>query len=75
MYLKSKFIISQKLFETKVFKILYIRDYYKKIIYDIIKSKADLKALDYYNILEEIIIDLEQNFNNFDKKEKANANL
>ena len=43
----------------KVLKILYIRDYCKKIVYNIIKSKIDLKAMNYYNISKEIIIDLE----------------
>ena len=40
-------------------KILYIRDYYKKIVYDIINSKANLKVVNYYNIAEKIITNLE----------------
>lgn len=67
--------MSQELFEIEVLKILYIRDHCKEIVYDIIKSRANLKAADYYDIAKEIIINLEQNFDNFNKKDKANVDL
>ena len=59
IYLKSKFIISWELFKTKIIKILYIRDYYKETIYNIIKARANLDNLDYYIIVDEIITNLE----------------
>ena len=52
-------MMSWELFETKVFKILYIRDYYKNVIYNIIKAKADLDVVDYYITMKEVILDLE----------------
>ena len=52
-------MISWELFETEVFKILYIRDHYKETVYDIIKSRADLSTADPYLTLDEIIADLE----------------
>ena len=51
--------MSWELFETEVAKILYIRDYCKDIVYNIIKTKADLDAADHYLSAEEVITDLE----------------
>ena len=58
MHLKSKFIISWELFEIKIAKILYIRDYCKETIYDIIKARVDLNNLNYYIIVDKIITNL-----------------
>ena len=51
--------MSWELFEIEVSKILYIRDYCKETVYDIIKSRADLSIADPYLTLDEIIADLE----------------
>ena len=59
MHLKSKFMISWDLFETEIYKILYIRDYCKDTVYDIIKSKADLDSADHYLTSDEMILDLD----------------
>ena len=67
--------MSQELFKTEVSKILYIRDHYKNTAYDIIKSRADLDSADPYLTASEIINDLEQNFGDFDKEGKADAEL
>ena len=52
-------MISWELFKTEIAKILYIRDYYKETIYNIIKVRADLNNLDYYVIANKVIADLE----------------
>ena len=39
------------------------------------KSKTNLNVLNYYTIIEKMITNLNQNFNNFNKKEKANIKL
>ena len=75
IYLKLKFIISWELFNTKITKILYIRDYCKETIYNIIKDKVNLDAIDYYLTIKEIIVELEVNFDNFNKEEKADIEL
>ena len=74
-HLKSKFMMSWELFETEVSKILYIRDHCKDTAYDIIKSRADLDSADPYLTASEMINDLEQNFGDFDKEGKADAEL
>lgn len=60
MYLQSKFMQSWELFETEVSKILYIRDYCKDVVYNIIKARANLDHAEHYTIADEIIIDLER---------------
>ena len=70
IYLESKFIQNWELFEIEIFKILYIRDYCKKITYNVIKIKTNLKNLDYYIITDNIIQNLKNIFDNFDKKNK-----
>ena len=55
MYLKFKFIMSWELFDTKILKIVYIRDHYKEIIYDIIKDRADLNVLRHYDTIKKMI--------------------
>ena len=67
--------MSWELFKTEVFKILYIRDYYKETIYNIIKIKIDLDIRDYYIITNKIIVDLKAQFENIDKEAKADAKL
>ena len=55
MYLKFKFMQSFKLFEIKTLKILYIRNYCKNTIYDIIKVKINLKNSEHYVLANNII--------------------
>ena len=74
-HLKSKFMMSWELFETEVSKILYIRDHCKDTAYDIIKSRVDLDSADPYLTASKMINDLEQNFGDFDKEGKADAEL
>ena len=38
---ESKFRINYELFETELSKFLYIRDHYKDVAFNIIKSRAD----------------------------------
>ena len=44
-------------------------------MYDIIKSRADLDSADPYLIASKIINNLEQNFGDFDKEGKIDAEL
>ena len=67
--------MSWELFETKIMKILYIRDHYKDIVYNIIKVKTDLDTVDHYITINKVIIDLKQQFGDIDKKGKADINL
>ena len=75
MHLESKFQISYDLFETKVSKILYIRDHYKDIAFNTIKTRADMKNPEYYTLAEEILEDLDNMFGDYDKISKADAEL
>ena len=50
--------MSWELFKTEITKILYIRDHYKDIAYDIIKARADLNIIDYYDTANKVIINL-----------------
>lgn len=75
MHLQSKFTMSWELFETEVSKILYIRDHCKETAWDIIKGRANLDLPGCYQRAEEMILDLEQNFGDFDKEGKADAEL
>lgn len=75
MHLNSKFMMSWELFETELSKIVYIRDHCKTTAYDIIKGRADLNVAGHYDTADEMIFDLEQNFGDFDKEGKAEAEL
>ncbi len=75
MHLKSKFMMSWELFDTEISKIVYIRDHCKDTAYDIVKGRADLDIPGHYDTAEEMVQDLEQNFGDFDKEGKADAEL
>ncbi len=68
-------MMSWELFKIEVSKILYIRDYCKETAYNIIKGRADLDTPNYYTISDKMILDLEQNFGDFDREGKAEAEL
>lgn len=55
MHLESKFMQSWELFEIEVSKILYIRDYCKEVVYNVIKARADLKNPDHYVVADDMI--------------------
>ncbi len=48
MHLEAKFRQSVVLFPSKLEKIDYVRDYYKNIVFDIIKTRADPASSDLY---------------------------
>ncbi len=75
IHLKSKFMMSWELFDSEISKIVYIRDHCKETAYDIIKGRADLDVPGHYDTADEMILDLEQNFGDFDKEGKADAEL
>ena len=56
-------------------KINYIRDYYKSIIFDIIKIRVDLLSENLYIIFKEIIKELYSIFDNFNKFIKCDKKL
>ena len=51
-------MISWELFETEVSKIFYIRDHYKDVVYNIVKTKIDLNITDYYYVANKMILKL-----------------
>ena len=67
--------MSYDLFETKVSKILYIRDHCKDIAFNTIKTRANMKNPKYYTLAEEILEDLNNMFGDYDKISKADAEL
>lgn len=73
MYLKSKFWKNYKLFDIEMLKINYIRDYCKKIIFDYIKMKTNIINQNHYIIIENIIQNLKNIFEKFDKESKTKA--
>ena len=75
MYLDSKFQMSYELFEIEVSKILYIRDNYKDVAFNTIKTRADMKNPKHYILAEDILDDLNNMFGDYDKISKANAEL
>ena len=54
---------------------MYIRDYYKDIAFNTIKTRANIKNPKYYTLVEEILEDLDNIFGDYDKISKANAEL
>ena len=56
-------------------KMNYIRDYYKLIVFDVLKARIDSLSEDLYVTIKEIITELYKIFNNYDKLEKCNAML
>lgn len=74
-YLEFKFCQSAILYIYEQDKINYIRDYYKNIAFEFIKSKANLIFVNIYFTVSEIIQDLKNMFGQFDKIAKSNALL
>ena len=69
--MKLKFWINYELFKIKKLKIVYIRNYCKNVIFDYIKIKTNIINQNYYIKIENIIQDLENIFEEFDKKNKT----
>ena len=67
--------MSYDLFDTKVSKILYIRDYYKDMVFNTIKTRANMNNPKYYTLVEEILEDLNNIFGDYDKISKADVEL
>ena len=63
------------MFPTKKDKIDYIRDYYKEIIFNILKVRVDLLSDDPYTSIKEIILKFYSIFGNYDKLAKYNTIL
>ena len=75
MHLQSKFQMSWELFENELSKILYIRDHCKDIAFNIVKSRTYDTHPDPYTASSEMIQDLENQFGEYDKETKADAEL
>ena len=61
-FLKSKFWINFRQFFTNDYKIIYIRNHFKNVIYNIVNYRVKLHNLNFYRIFQEMLNDLEKNF-------------
>lgn len=75
LHLESKFYQSTILYICELDKINYIRDHCKDIVFDVIKPKANLISANVYFTSSEIIQDLKNMFDKFDKVAKLDVFL
>ncbi len=74
-YLEVKFRQSTVLFLSKLEKINYVRDHYKNMVFNVIKTRVDPTSSDLYTYIQKMIIDFHYIFREFDKVISSDAKI